>query len=356
MPGLPPVKGEPEKPVDWNPFFAAAELDLSRFSPDSAPALPQIAADSILAWTGTPTSEARSGSGVKLRVLSASAHGHVVYFEVTPDTPSSEAANLLRMRSGMRALGGTLLAIAIPVVFFLAYRNIRQRRIDRKGAFLVAAAMFWICLAQWIVVSRHSLTLHQLSVASWALCWALGNAALAWICFVAAEPNLRRLSPGILVSVQKVLTGAKRDAQVGRDLIWGMLIAVCFSIPGVALGSTWNGPSGFTPRGLAGLWLGDLRIGLFSGLLAMLLILPFVLRLRKKAARFGVLSVIVAETVIFALWDLPPITDFSSWSAQAPLIGYVLLAAFTIYAARLATGAGSLTAVQAGIADRVAAQ
>jgi hypothetical protein len=35
-------------------------------------------------------------------------------------------------------------------------------------------------------------------------------------------------------------------------------------------------------RGLGGLWLGDLRIGLFSGLLAMQLILPFVLRLRKK--------------------------------------------------------------------------
>jgi hypothetical protein len=98
-----------------------------------------------------------------------------------------------------------------------------------------------------------------------------------------------------------------------------------------------------------------LRVGLFIGFLAMLLIIPVGLQLRKKA-RFGVLSVIVAETGIFALLDLPPITDFSSWSAQAPLIGYVLLAAFTLYSARLATGAGSLTAVQASIADRVAAQ
>jgi serine/threonine-protein kinase len=354
IPGSPPVPGESEKPVDWNPFFAAAELDLSRFSPDSAPALPHIAADSTLAWTGTRASGAGSDGGAKLRVLSASAHGRAVYFELAPDT--SESANLLRLKSRMSAIGGILLAILVSVIFFLAYRNVRQRRIDRKGAFLVAAAMFWICLAQWIVVSRHSLTLHQLTVASWALCWALGNAALAWTCFVAAEPNLRRLAPGILVTVQKVLTGAKRDVQVGRDLIWGMLIAVCFSIPGVAVGSTPNGPSGFTLRGLAGLWLGDLRIGLFLGLLAMLLIIPFVLRLRKKAPRFGVLSVIIAETGIFALRDLPPFADFSSWSALAPLIGYFLLAAFTLYSARLATGAGSLTAVQAGIADRMAAQ
>ena len=121
------------------------------------------------------------------------------------------------------------------------------------------------------------------------------------------------------------------------------------------MGSTPSGLTGFTLRGLAGLWLGDLRIGLFIGLLAMLLIIPVALRFRKKKSRVGVLSVIVAETGLFALADLPPISDFSSWSAQAPLIGYALLAAFTLYSARLATGAGSLTAVQAIIADRVAA-
>jgi Protein kinase domain len=351
IPAGPPVPAESDKPADWNPLFAAAELDPSRFAPDFAPERPQIAAGSTLAWSGT-----RVDGGVKLRVLAASTRGRVVYFELTLDTPPSESANLLRQRARIRATGGILLLLLVSVIFFLADRNIRQRRIDRKGAFLIAAAMFWICLAQWIVVSRHSLTLHQLTIAAWALSWALGNAALAWICFVAAEPNLRRRGPGVLVSVQKVLTGAKRDAQVGRDLIWGMLIAVCCSLPGVAMGATPSGPTGFTLRGLAGLWLGDLRIGLFIGLLAMLLIIPLGLRLRKKKARFGVLAVIVAETGVFALRDLPPISDFSSWSAQAPLIGYALIAAFTLYSARLATGAGSLTAVQASIADRVAAR
>jgi hypothetical protein len=353
IPAGPAVAAASDQPVNWNPLFAAAELDPSRFSPDSAPALPQIAAGSTFAWNGTRASGAESG--ITVRVLSASIHGQVVYFELAPDIPSAESANLLRLISRMRAIGGSLLAILVLVICFLAYRNIRQRRLDRKGAFLVAAAMFWICLAQWTVVSRHSLTLHQLSVASWAVCWALGNAALAWICFVAAEPNLRRLGPGILVSVQKVLTGAKRDAQVGRDLIWGMLIAVCCSFPGVAMGTSRNGPIGLTLPGLASLWLGDLRFGLFIGLLAMLLIIPVAFRVKKKAPRFGVLSVIVAEIGILALMDLPPIKDFSSWSAQASLVGYVLLAAFTLYSARLATGAGSLTAVQARIADRVAA-
>jgi hypothetical protein len=108
-------------------------------------------------------------------------------------------------------------------------------------------------------------------------------------------------------------------------------------------------------RRLAGLWLNELRIGLFIGLLAMLLIIPVPLRWRNKG-RSGVLAVIVAETPIFSLRDLPPIADLSSSSAQAPLIGYVLLAAFTVCSARLATGAGSLTAVQSTVADRLAAQ
>jgi Protein kinase domain len=326
MPDTVPVPGESEKRVDWNPFFAAAELDPSRFTPDSPPAQPLFAADSTFAWTGNRTSGAGSESGVKLRALSASAaHGRVVYFEVTPYASMSESAGLLRERSRVRAIGGILMAILVPVIFFLAYRNIRQGRIDREGAFLVAAAMFWICLAEWIVVSRHGLSLQQLTITLWALFWAVGNSALAWICFVAAEPNLRRLGPGVLVSVQKLLTGAKLDAQVGRDLIWGMVIAVCCSFPAVAAGKTApNGPTGFTPRGLAGLWLGDLRLGLFFGLLGMLLILPIALRFRKTKTRFGVLAIIVAETGFFAIRDLPPITDFSSWSAQAPLIGYVL--------------------------------
>jgi hypothetical protein len=247
IPAGPPVPAASDELADWNPLFGAAELDPSRFLRDSAPELPQIAADSTLACSGT-----RVDGSVKLRVLAASARGRVVYFELSPDTPPSESANLLRL-ARMRAFGAILLVIFAPVILFLAHRNIRQRRIDRKGAFLITAAMFWICLAQWIVVSRHNLTLHQLTVAAWALCWALGNAALAWICFVAAEPNLRRLGPGILVSVQKVLTGAKRDAQVGRDLIWGMLIAVCSSFLPVAMGSTSSGTTGFTLRGLAGL-------------------------------------------------------------------------------------------------------
>jgi hypothetical protein len=66
---------------------------------------------------------------------------------------------------------------------------------------------------------------------------------------------------------------------------------------------------------------------------------------REAAREFG----LARETVRkMRRYSVPP--------AQAPLIGYALIAAFALYSARLATGAGSLTAVQASIADRVAAQ
>jgi len=56
--------------------------------------------------------------------------------------------------------------------------------------------------------------------------------------------------------------------------------------------------------------------------------------------RFGALGVIIAETGIFCLKDMPPMPDVSAWYAQAPLLGYAAFAGLTFYAARLAVGSG----------------
>ena len=328
--------------IGWNSLFAAAGLDPARFSESASPTLPEVLGDATFSWIGTGA----DGSS-KLRILAASAGTRAVYFEVKPEIspPQRSTAFQRGFRAGRATAIGLPLAVFGGALCFLAYWNIRKRRIDRKGAFLVASAVFWISLVQWLFTSRHSLTLHELTVAAWAICWALGNAAVAWVCFIAAEPNVRRLAPNALVTVQKVLTGVRRDAQVGRDLLWGMFVAVGLStllLSALSLGGIAPGnPVGFTARGLVSLCLGDLRLGAFVGLLAMLLIVPIVLRLKKKEARFGVLTIVIVETGYFVLLELPPLGDFSAWYAAPPLFAYALLAAFTIHAARLATGAGS---------------
>ncbi len=328
-------------PIDWNPLFAAAGLDPSRFSESVPPPLPEILADTTFSWTGTG-----ADGSTRLSIVAASAGGHAVYFEVKPEIspPPRSTAFQRGFRAGRAAAIGLPLAAVGGALALLAYWNIRKRRTDRRGAFLVASALFWISLAQWLFTSRHSLTLHELTVAAWALCWALGNAAVAWVCFIAAEPNVRRLAPNALVTMQKVLTGVRRDAQVGRDLLWGMFVAAGLStllLSALSLGGVAPGnPAGFTARGLAALCLGDLRFGAFVGLLAMLLIVPIVLRVKKEKARFGILALLIVETGYFVLLDLPPLGDLSAWYAAPPLFAYALLAAFTIHAARLATGAG----------------
>jgi len=330
-----------DSPIDWNPLFGAAGLDPARFSSGASPPLTDILADSTFSWTGIGA----DGSS-KLRILAASVGARAVYFEIKPELspPLPSTAFQRGFRAGRAAAIGLPLAVFGGALCLFAYWNIRKRRTDRKGAFLVASALFWISIVQWLFTSRHSHTLHELTVAAWAICWALGNAAVAWVCFIAAEPNVRRLAPNALVTVQKVLTGVRRDAQVGRDLLWGMLVAVFFStllLSALSLGGVAPGnPAGFTARGLVSLCLGDLRVGAFVGLLAMMLVVPIVLRFKKKKARFGVLTILIVETGYFVLLDLPPLGDFSAWYAAPPLFAYALLAAFTIHAARLATGAG----------------
>ena len=95
-----------------------------------------------------------------------------------------------------------------------------------------------------------------------------------------------------------------------------------------------------TPRALAGIWLGDLRLGVWIGLSVLMLLVPLMGLLGKKRVRRGALAVVIAETVLFCLKDMPAVHDVSDWYAQAPLLGYAALALLTVYGARLAAGSG----------------
>jgi len=69
-----------------------------------------------------------------------------------------------------------------------------------------------------------------------------------------------------------------------------------------------------------------------------MLLVPLMGLLGKKRIRRGALAVVIAETVLFCLKDMPAVHDVSDWYAQAPLLGYAALALLTVYGARLAAG------------------
>jgi len=81
-----------------------------------------------------------------------------------------------------------------------------------------------------------------------------------------------------------------------------------------------------------------LRLGVWIGLSVLMLLVALMGLLGKKRIRRGALAVVIAETVLFCLKDMPAVHDVSDWYAQAPLLGYAALALLTVYGARLAAG------------------
>ena len=313
----------------WQALFESAGLDFSRFIQAPADRLPPVPADTFLQWTGRS-----SPSDPQQTVAAASWAGQPVYFErIDPSPPGAE---LPIQRRPVLAVMALLLGMGAIRLFLLAWRNLQQQRGDRKGAFRVGAAVFWISLGQWLLVARHSMSLTEASLAAYALSWALFLGGLTYVGYVAVDPLVRRYYPHLLISLQQVLTGARRDTRLGRDILWGLIIAAAINLlqTAVMVGERIHHSSGFTLRDLAALWLSDVRLGVWVGLVAGVFVIPLRSRIKRRL-RVGAVAIIVAETGMFCLKDLPAVPDASAWYAQAPLLGYGVLAAVAIYAARL---------------------
>jgi len=324
---------------DWSALFGAAGLDLSRFTEAPVRQLPPVAADRLFRWMSRAASDAPGRE-----VAAASWMGQPVYFQVL-----DARAGPPEDRWAFAPAAAVVLFAAVLAVSLLAGKYLRQRRGDRKGAFRVAAAMFSICSAEWLLVARHSFRVQEAFLAADGLSWALATSALAFLVYLALDPTVRRIYPDMLVSLQRVLTGARRDALLGWDILCGLLIAALANLfvsltAFNAAGKTYD-TSALTLRGLAGLWMADLRLGAWIGLLALACSTPLMGLRRRRRMRFGALGVIIAETGIFCLKDMPAVPDASAWYAQAPLVGYAALVLLTVYAARLAAGPGRASGV-----------
>jgi hypothetical protein len=270
--------------------------------------------------------------------------GQAVYFDVSR---ADQSAPLFRLLDRIAPALTIMLIGAVLAACFLARRNLQQNRVDRKGAFRVGAAVFWISAGQWLLVAQHSFTLREAAAAAFGLSWALAMGVLAYLVYAAIDPTLRRIYPEALASLQKLLTGGRRDAVLGRDILCGLGIATLINLFNANLpvigSSSASDAYGLTLRALIGIWLGDLRLGTWVGLFGLGILMPIAGRRRNRHMRFGALGVVIAETGIFCLRDMPPVPDASAWYAQAPLLGYAAFGVLTVYAVRLAVGKGAGT-------------
>jgi len=218
-----PWAGEaaPETAPDWSVALAAAGLDPAALRSVQATSNPAVFADRRAAWEGVFPDAPR----FPFRVEAAALRGRIVDFRML--TPWSSGAPARRV--DVSALGSGFMAVLVPVLIaalFLARRNYRLGRGDRKSAWRVAIVAFACQMLLWFFWSNHTASpLDEWQSLSAGLQKALFASGQLWVFYMALEPYARRRWPETLIAWSRLLAGRFRDPLVGRDLLVGTLIA-----------------------------------------------------------------------------------------------------------------------------------
>ncbi|HET9765303.1 MAG TPA: serine/threonine-protein kinase [Thermoanaerobaculia bacterium] len=219
---VPAVEPMPRQ-TDWSALLAAADLDAAELAPTTPTATPPDFADTRAAWLAP----AAGPAGVRLRVEAAAVGGVPVYFDAAPDLPAEATAPPAAATARQRffyLLLLTLLTSVLAAAVWLARRNLKAARADRRGAMVVAAVVTGLQAVEWVVSASHAPVLAEFDLFFRSAARALFLAGIVWLLYIALEPLLRRRSPASLVAWTRLLAGRPRDPLVGRDLLLGALL------------------------------------------------------------------------------------------------------------------------------------
>jgi hypothetical protein len=220
----------PATPFDWTIAFAAAGLEFARFRPAAPEINPRAYADARFAWAGTMAEL----PGTAVRVEAASHLGHPTFFLIVGpwNAPSVSAPEGSQATSVIELIATVIVGPGMIVAGALMARgNVRRGRGDRKGAARIALAMLALSMAAWLFFAHH---VNAAGVEQQRFFKALGsalfNAAVVWLFYLAAEPQVRRVWPRMLITWSRLVGGAFRDPMVGRDLVVGAICGVAMSV------------------------------------------------------------------------------------------------------------------------------
>jgi Protein kinase domain len=225
-------------PLEWNRFFEAAGLDMSTFTPAASVWVPNSYADERRAWEG-PMPERPD---VMLRVEAAGYRGRPAFFQIVgPWTRRPREAQPGQQGRSLLRFGLFLVLAAISIgTCVLARYNVRTGRGDRRGATRIASVILGITFVSWVLGARHFLEpLTEFGhLFESLLAPQLLLAAILWLAYVALEPYVRRYSPDMLMSWNRLLGGRFRDPRVGRDVLVGMLAGTLVALIGFGVALT----------------------------------------------------------------------------------------------------------------------
>jgi hypothetical protein len=402
---VPPLRVAPPdsaQRVDWAVFFALAQLDSTAFRAAEPLYRPPIAANQRRAWEGHYPGSPR----VPVRVEAAAWNGTPVYF-ILFDTgnrdwllapPADPTTSPAKPASLLGFVQDRLWVVLLPAVILLpaliAWKNVRARRGDVRGALRFALIGFGLSLINQTCTRTHypGIALElQIFLPSIMIAAFIGT--LLGLGYIAAEPYLRRLWPDLLISWTRLVTGRVRDPLVGRDILIGSSVgALAYALYAASLLlPTWFGhpmrvPEMADPDALLG---GRLALGLLfdpyfiappMGGALFLVVFLFILRRKILAIaatfvvvalsmtdanlarlvdpaqlvvfavdvfdvacaffvilRFGLLALVAFQFFYFRLRQWPLTFDTSAWYASTSALLLVALGVIALYAFRVAT-------------------
>jgi len=378
--------GEP----DWLPMLSAAGLDLAQLVAQEPTWVPPVYADSRAAWVGTYP----DAPDIQIRIEAAAFRGRPVAMRLLEPwnrTRAEETADLAaRTRTSEIAQQG-MLNLMLLAAIFVAWRNLRLGRGDRKTAFrfalyLAAVRLLWVVGAHHVAAQGEGMILYShYAYSTWRI-------FMVWIFYMAVEPYARRLWPHMLVSWVRFVGGRWRDPLVGRDILVG--VAAGAFLTNLAWLLTWlfprlTGVPGPPPyldlstvealrRGahlVTALAIDHTNAILNNALFLVLILVILRLVLRRTwlavAAllvlaigaywpaysspivyliitslnvailvsvlfRYGFLSVVVASAVSALLTNIPMTYDASSWIFGGTVVALALVLGLAIYGLRIA--------------------
>jgi serine/threonine-protein kinase len=223
-PQLEQSKGTAPAP-DWPMLFKATGLDIAQFKPADSEWTPPVWSDARAAWTGV----APGRPGVPLRVEAAAYRGKPVYFDLIWPWTRPERMQEYQRTAQEKANSAIFLALFLAVLMgavFLARRNLRLGRGDRRGAFRLAVFVLVILALAWGIEAHHLPTSYEFALFVIITSAALFIAAFVWLLYIGLEPFVRRRWPNALISWNRVLAGQFRDPLVGRNVLMGVALGV----------------------------------------------------------------------------------------------------------------------------------
>ncbi len=331
--------------ADWSQLFIESGLDQTKFQ--SVPSIwtPPYESTERAAWEGSYPDHPE----MKIHVEAAAFEGKPVYFDILDewDRPRDVGTSLARFRE--RALVVLLLSVFIIVMLgsaFLALRNLKSGRGDRKGAFRLAAFILLVFFLRWLFTSHHVATeeeaLNFIANVQNMLFWTV----FFWVVYIAFEPFVRRRWPGRIISWSRLLAGGFRDPLVGRDLLIGALFGLGLVLCGFYLANLvpqWFGYLPSTPwwdfpatqllglRSFAYGFTNQIYASVFQGFMLLFVLLLFFIILRRERVAAFALWLIIAVALSLT-YETPvgiPFACLGAFMCVLVLYRYGLLALIT---------------------------